>query len=344
MRRLGPCILAASITLAACGSDPDGIVFDGLSQPRGISVDGSRVCVAEAGAIGPEGPAREQPGQLEADTGRVLCRERDGSEQQTVLDELPFVYYPDAAVTSGVADVVVDGTDLYVLVGESFGDLARSVVKVHSDGADKLVDLLDFAESRSIAGDGLKSNPYSFVLSRDRTEFFIADAATGTLLRAGEDGDVELFSPVPGHEVLTGVTWGPDGDLYVGSFGQLPHPPGSGEVVAVDMEGQHRTVVDGLTMPIDLGFDNRGGLLILEYSSPPDDPGGTDAYRDQAGRLLYRSQPALDGALIVLLDGLERPTGLFVEDDAVWISLSESEQAPQEGRVERYLLSDLLDD
>lgn len=336
-------LFAALATLVAggCGTPPEGfVVIDSLSQPRGLSVDGSRICVAEAGAIGPDGPARRQPGQLEADTGSVMCAGSDNDETETVLDELPFVYYPDAAVTSGAADVVVDEDDVYVLVGESFGELARSIVEVGVDGAAKLVDLLGFAESRRLSGDGVKSNPYSFVLTQDRAGFFITDAATGTILRAGTDGEVELFAPVPGHEVLTGLVWGPDGDLYAASFGQLPHPTGSGAIVAVDPEGRHRVVVDELTMPIDVGFDNQGGLLILEYSNPPDDPGGTDAYRDRSGRLLYWRKA--DGSPIVLLGELERPTGLHVQGDAVWISLSEGEQALQEGRVVRYRLSDLL--
>ena len=71
------------------------------------------------------------------------------------------------------------------------------------------------------------------------------------------------------------------------SFGQLPHPPGSGAVVAIGADGLHRAVVEGLTMPIDVAFDGAGGMFVLEYANPPDEPTGVDAYRDGTGRLLY---------------------------------------------------------
>jgi hypothetical protein len=344
MGRLGAFATAAGLTVAGCASSgPEQVVvFDNLSQPRGLSVDRSRVCVAEAGAISAEGPAREEPGQLEADTGRVLCAPLGDGEPVAMIEGLPFVYYPDAAVTSGAADVVSDGQDLHVLVGESYGEFARSVVAVNASGTQKVVDLLAFAVARSSAGGGLRSNPYSFVIAPDRTGFFISDAATGTVLRAGSDGTVETFASVPGHEVLTGMTWGPDGALYVASFGQLPHPVGSGAVIAIDANGQHRVVVGDLTMVIDIGFDESGGIFILEYSSPVEDPQGTDAYRDGAGRLLYVSDPTQNSAAQVLLDRLDRPTGLSVGAEAVWISISAGEEAPGEGSVVRVSRSDLL--
>ena len=344
MGRLGAFVTAAGLTVAGCASSgPEQVVvFDNLSQPRGLWVDQSRVCVAQAGAIGAEGPVRERPGQLEADTGSALCALLSDGEPVSIVEGLPFVYYPDAAVTSGAADVVSDGQDLYVLVGESYGEFARSVVAIEVGGPRKVVDLLAFAEAGSAADGGLRSNPFSFVIAPDGTGFLISDAATGTVLRAALDRTVETFATVPGHEVLTGMTWGPDGDLYVASFGQLPHPAGSGAVIAIDANGQHRVVVGDLTMVIDIGFDKSGGMLILEYSSPTDDPQGTDAYRDGAGRLLYLSDPTQSSAAQVLLDGLDRPTGLSVGAEAVWISISAGEEAPGEGSVVRFSRTDLL--
>ena len=214
-------------------------VIADISQPRGMSADESSVCVAEAGAIGADGPERQQPGQLEANTGRVVCAPFDGGEPVVEIDGLPFVYYPEAAVTSGASDVIRDGEQLYALIGESYGELSRSVVAVEPSGPRQVADLLAFAEASNGAQGGTRSNPYSFVLAPDRASFFISDAATGTVLRTDLDGVVETFAVVPGHEVLTGISWGPDGDLYVGSFGQLPHPAGSGSVVALDETGAH---------------------------------------------------------------------------------------------------------
>jgi len=333
------------LLVVSCGGDGAEVetVIDDLSQPRGIAVGGSTICVAEAGALEPDGPTRERPGQLEADTGRVLCVADDG-EPDVLLDELPFVYYPDAAVTSGVADVLLDGDRSYALVGESYGPLARQVLSFDAEGRRTVADLLAFAET-SRAGDGATlSNPYSFVLQPDRSGFFVSDAATGTVLDVGLDGTVATFAPVPGHAVLTGMAWGPDGDLHVASFGQLPHPLGSGAVVAIDDAGTSRVVVDEVTMAIDVAFDEAGGMFILEYANPPDEPTGVDAYRDGTGRLLYLPSVPSDDSPTVLLDDLNRPTALAVNGDDVLISLASGVQAPGAGSLARYSLVRLLED
>ena len=337
-------MIAGLVALSACVNDAPAevSVIESLSQPRGLSIAGSTVCVAEAGAIGPEGSSRQRAGQVEAETGRVVCASLADGGVVPVLEDLPFVYYPEAAVTSGAADVIMDGDDIHVLVGESFGGLSRMIVSVTEDGVLEVADLLTFAEANATAGGGLRSNPFSFVMTADGTGFFVADAATGTVLLVGRNGVVQTFSAVPGHEVLTGTAMGPDGDLYVASFGQLPHPQGTGSVVAIDFNGDHRVVVDDLTMVIDVGFAPSGDLLILEYATASADPGGTDAYRDDSGRLLHVPSLPADSSPRVLLEDLNRPTALTVSDDAIFISISAGELAPGLGSVVSYELDDLI--
>ena len=341
---LGLLVCCVSPLLLSCGRNGDGAetVLDLLSQPRGLSVDATTLCVAEAGSIGPDGPTREQPGQLESDTGRVVCGPLSGGTAKALVDELPFVYYPDAAVTSGAADVVRADGRVFALVGESYGDTSRSILEILPSGSRVIADLFEFAESSSGPSGVVRSNPYSFVMTPDRSGFFVAEAAAGAVLRADLDGAVELFAAVPGHEVLTGMSWGPDDLLYVASFGQLPHPVGSGAVVALDASGSHEVVVDGLTMAIDVAFDRDGAMFVLEYASPVDDPHGVDAYRDRSGRLLYVRSPFDDVEMTVLLDDLDRPTALDVFDGEVFISLSAGEQAAGEGSVVRFARADLL--
>lgn len=343
-RSLGATLVAV-VTLAGCGTEtPSSILLDGLSQPRGIGVDGETICVAEAGSMPSESPSGERPGQVEADTGRLLCSD-NGKSFETVLLGLPFVYYPDAAVTSGAADVVFDEAATYALIGESYGKLSRSVVRVTERGPEIVADLLEFAERRAPADDdGIRSNPWSMVSDRRSEGFLVADAATGQVLSARLDGGIDLFAAVPGHEVLTGMAWGPDGMLYVGSFGQLPHPNGSGAVVAIGEDGSSRTVVEGLTMVIDVGFDRNGGMFILEYSVPPDEPQGVDAYRDDRGRLLYVGEPIHANEPRVLVDGLDRPTALAVRGDEIVVSITGGEQAASEGMLRQYPLDALLAD
>ena len=299
--------------------------------------------MAEAGAVDPADANADGEGtaMIEAKTGRVVCSGSSNGTGEVVLEGLPFVYYPDAAVTSGASDVIQQDDNFFVLIGESTGDQARRILSVGPDGPRVIADLLAFARSNQMIDGMLRSNPYAFVPTPTGDGFFVTEAAAGTVLRVGIDGTVETFATVPGHEVLTGLAWDPDGLLYVASFGQLPHFEGSGAVVVIDEAGDSRTVIDGLTMVIDLGFDKDGGLFILEYASPPDTPEGTDAYRNDSGRLLYMDDPSSAAVVQVVLDGLGRPTALDVTDDEVLISLSVGEQAPAAGSVVRYRLSDL---
>ena len=162
------------------------------------------------------------------------------------------------------------------------------------------------------------------------------------MLDVGLDGTVSTFAPVPGHAVLTGMAWGADGDLHVASFGQLPHPAGSGAVVAIDDAGTSRVVVDDVTMAIDVAFDEAGGMFILEYANPPAEPTGVDAYRDGTGRLLYLPRTPSDDSPTVLLDDLNRPTALAINGDDVLISVASGVQARGAGVLVRYSRDELL--
>jgi len=319
------------------------IVVDDLSQPRGLAIDDSKLCVAEAGKIGVDGVDADHQGQLVASTGRVVCALLDGEDQVTAVDGLPFVYYPDAGVTSGVSDVVISGDTTYVLVGEAYGDFARSIVLVDDDGPQVVADLLEYSESLAVLDGGVRSNPYSFVIDPSGNSFYVTEAALGKVLRVGLDGAVEPFASVNGHEVLTGISWGPDGLLYVASFGQLPHPSGTGMVVAIDGAGNHEVVVDGLSMVIDVAVDSTGALFVLEYSTPPPEPTGIDAYRDNAGRLSYVPSLSDTEDLSVLINDLNRPTGLVVDNGQVLISVTGGELASGQGKVVRYEVSELLE-
>lgn len=342
-RRLTAAVAAAASLLATgCPTDAPTAVeeISRLSQPRGLDASGDELCFVEAGAIPAEGPTRSQLGQLEADTGSVTCR-TSGGEPRPIAEDLPFVYYPDADVTSGAADVLIEGPQRYVLVGEAFGPNARKILAVGPDGVTVVADLLAAAEARPDDGSGaVASNPWSFVRTPDQTGFYVSEAAAGIVLEAGLDGEVSTFATAPGHEVLTGMAWGPDERLYVASFGQLPHPEGSGTVVAIDATGQAVDVVTGLTMVIDVAFAEGGGMLILEYSTPEDEPTGSAAYRDRAGRLLYVAEPG--DSPVLLLESLARPTAMIVVDDELLISLSEGEEAPDEGHIVRYDLEELV--
>lgn len=157
------------------------------------------------------------------------------------------------------------------------------------------------------------------------------DGSANSRLRSG--GVARLLGSGRSASIPRTSSWNEPPD--VASFGQLPHPVGTGAVVALDPSGSHEVVVSGLTLVIDVGFDRDGSMLVLEYARPADEPAGTDAYRSGTGRLLHLAPP-FDGSPRVLVDDLARPTALTATDDAVFVSLSVGEEAREEGSVVRF--------
>jgi len=126
------------------------------------------------------------------------------------------------------------------------------------------------------------------------------------------------------------MAFGPDGRLYMAMFSLRPHLPGSGAVWSADSSGQLAIAVQGLTMPIDVGFAASGAMYVLEFgqSAQPD-----RLYPSESGRLLRISE---DGAPVVVLDRLNYPTALaFSPTGDLYIAVGGAFTAPGEGAILR---------
>jgi DNA-binding beta-propeller fold protein YncE len=226
----------------------------------------------------------------------------------TVVDGLPYTYY-DGTGDVGVADVAIAGDTIYILTGEGYDDdLSRRVLRVAPGRPPEVVaNLLNFAIGMSTTLDQqmgiVTSNPYAMTVTQDGRELYIADAATGRILRVTPAGDIRIFAELP-MLPLTGLAWSPDGRLYVAMFSLRPHALGSGELWAIASDGALTRIAQGLTMPIDVAFDAVGTLYVLEFGRS-DLP--ATLYAPDSGRLLTI---ALDGSQMVVLDGLNFPTAL----------------------------------
>ena len=179
------------------------------------------------------------------------------------------------------------------------------------------------------------SNPFAMIPDPANSRFLVTDGATGHVLAAGLDGDIQVFSDVIGHEVLTGIARGPDGLVYVTSFSQLPHPTGGGAVLRLYPDGSFAVAVDDLTTPIDLAFDTAGRLYVIEFIDGSDTG---SPYRGRTGRLL-RLEPEGAGWTEgrVLVEGMPFPTALLIDgDDRIYISVHGAFSAPNAGLVLRF--------
>ena len=111
------------------------------------------------------------------------------------------------------------------------------------------------------------------------------------------------------------------GDEYcVALFTGCPHPPNSGELVAIDQEGNQRTLVDNLNMPIDVAIDAEGNVWLLEFAAARGEEACFSAgdLEARSGRL---SRLKRDGAMETIVDNLDFPGAVLpLPDGSLYIS------------------------
>ncbi len=332
--------LLALLLLGACGASASGyeVIVDGLNHPRGLllGADGT-LCVAEAGRLAEGQEPEEGPTTNLAATGAVTCVDPAG-RRTAIVERLPFVFYNVTGVTTGPADLAEMEGDLFLLTGEGHVEPARSILKISAPQPEVVADFLAFATDTATPGFfdeiDIISNPFAMVSDPKDRRFLVTDGATGQVLAAGLDGRIEVFSQVEGHEVLTGITWGPDG-LYVASFSQIPHEDGTGAILRLNPDGSFDVPIDDVTTPIDLAFDAEGRLYVLEFVSAAETG---DPYRGKTGRLLRFDRQG-DGwsAGLVLVKGLPFPTALLIDDqDRSYVSVHGAFSSAESGLVIRF--------
>jgi hypothetical protein len=317
------------------------IILDKLDEPRGLwlAADGA-LCVAEAGGLAAgQTLGAEQPTTAHAETGALTCLEANG-QRRRLVEHLPYVLYSASGVSVGPTDVAEMDGALYLLTGEGYGELSRTLLRLEPGKSPHIVaNFLKFAAAGKpleyIQPASIAVNPYALIPDPANHRFLVSDGASGQVLAAGLDGKIEVYSPVEGHEVLTGLAWGPDGLPYVASFSQLPHQAGAGAILRLQPNGTAEVVLDNLTTPIDLAFDKAGRLYVLEFIFA--DTSG-DPYREKTGRLLRFTRQG-DGwtAAQVLVEKLPYPTALlFGPDERLYISLHGAFSPAQSGVVARF--------
>ncbi|MBE8988320.1 ScyD/ScyE family protein [Nostoc sp. LEGE 12450] len=127
---------------------------------------------------------------------------------------------------------------------------------------------------------GIDSNPYAFLIQEDTA--YIVDAAANDLFKVKTDGsDLEAISIFPQQPVTdpatgetigmqsvpTAIATGTDGELYVGEFTGYPYPDNAARIFKIGPDNQPVVYADGFTQIIDIAFDNKGGLYVLELAS-----------------------------------------------------------------------------
>jgi hypothetical protein len=281
------------------------VVADGLDNPRGIGFgpDGA-LYVAESGSGGSGPCVAGGPEGGETCFGRTGAVTRiTKRSQHRVLTGLPSLAEPGGVAATGPVDLGFSGRAGYLLIGNCGGPAERAqfgpgarrlgkLLKVDLRGIRAVADFPRFEAANdpdesagAVPGGepGINSNPNGLLVRKHAQ--LVADAGGNDLLKVDRKGRISVvavFPPrlvpappgipdlppeIPMQAVPTTVVKGPDGAYYVGQLTGFPFPPGGANVFRV-VPGQAPTVfADGFTNIIDIAFDKRGRLYVLEIAT-----------------------------------------------------------------------------
>jgi hypothetical protein len=330
------------------------VVAEGLDNPRGIGFgpDGA-LYVAESGSggAGPCIPAGPEGGETCFGATGAVTRITKHS-QRRVLTGLPSVSEAGGVAATGPVDLGFSGKSGYLLLGNildpatraSFGPGARrlgKLLKVNLHGIRSVADFPRFELANNPdggAGTGpgtdppINSNPNG-LLVRHRSQL-VTDAGGNDLLKVDHKGRISVvavFPPrlvdappgipdlppqLPMQAVPTSVVKGPAGAFYVGQLTGFPFPVGGANVFRVVPGEDPEVFADGFTNIIDIAFDKRGRLYVLEIATG----GLLNTPEDElpAGRLVRVDK---DGSRTTLAsEGLNAPGGFVLGHGAAYIT------------------------
>lgn len=331
------------------------VVAEGLDTPRGVVYDkrNRRVLVAEAGqAAGNDGPCAPGAGGAIWCSGRTSAiyqySERRPSHSGRMVSDLPSIRAEDNSAVLGVHDIALGRHgELNVVFGlsgrQSFRDalgpdganLATTATIDRRGNLHPVGDLAAFEEVNNPDTLRVDSDPFG-IMADDDGSMVVADAGSNGVLRVAADGTVSLLAnPAPRvlpddpdyESVPTSVVRGPDGAYYFTELTAYPNVPETARVLRFRPGQEPQVYEQGFTSLVDLLFDERGRLIVLELSKNGIyNPGDT-----RTGRLIRVER---DGSHTVLAEqGLENPGGVAMAGPGEFYVTNRSADAGDTGQL-----------
>jgi hypothetical protein len=300
------------------------VVMSGLDNPRGLAIGpAGAIYVAEAGRGG-AGPC-----VFLAGVAQIRCYGPSGAisrfwrgQQERVLTGLPS-HANAAGEANGPNDISLQGLGgAYITIGfggppeerAQFGPegaLFGTLVRAPALGRLRVIaDLVQYEADSNPDGGPVDSNVFG--LLADPGARIVTDAGGNSIIGVGANGALSTLAVLPARAsgrltdaVPTSIVKGPDGAYYIGELSGVPFTAGAARIYRM-LPGEAPTIfLTGFKTIIDLAFGPDGSLYVLEHASGP-------VFFPLPGKV---TRVAPDGSRTAVVEGLNRPTSLVVDDD-----------------------------
>ncbi len=301
-------ILLVSIFPAAQDNITVETVAEGLYYPAGLALlpDGG-VLIAEAGGHG------------ERSAGISLLRPDGGLGR--LVSGIPSSFSTQNLISAPVASVSPDGGTILVAIAGAglYGMPSNWARQLPS----KPFSADDLERRQADRGSVFLLHPFDIAFADDGAPV-VTDAAGNGLVVESDERQLRyghrfaaLENPRQAGGRLEALPTGlarTDDATYVTLLGGCPHVANGGELAAVTDDGEQRTIVDGLNMPIDVALDAAGDVWILEHGQVSPSRECFDELREEAasGRLSRINQR---GILETVVAGLHFPVAVLPMPD-----------------------------
>ena len=145
-----------------------------------------------------------------------------------------------------------------------------------------------------------------------------------------------LLEELPGGKIAiqavpTGGAIGPDGALYVGDYTGFPYPEGKSRIFRIGEDLKPEVFLDGFTHITDLTFDEKGDLLVLQFSDTSQLGGDIT---NLPGSLIQVAPDGTRTTLVAAGQGLDSADGIDIGPDGK-IYITNRGVGPRLGEVVR---------
>ncbi|MCC5647152.1 ScyD/ScyE family protein [Nostoc sp. CHAB 5824] len=145
-----------------------------------------------------------------------------------------------------------------------------------------------------------------------------------------------LLEQLPGGKVAiqsvpTGGAIGPDGAFYVGEYTGFPYPEDQSRIFRIGEDGKPEVFLDGFTHITDLTFDEKGNLLVLQFSDKSQLNGDIT---NLPGSLIEVAPDGTRTILVAAGEGLDSADGIDIGPDGK-IYITNRGVGPENGQIVR---------